>query len=418
MGKMTSRSEEHSNHANGRSASIKSVKARAGIHSPRGMRIADAATHYYPSENMPLDELAHWIAFSRVTGIGPKRFQTLLDFFHDDAAAAWQASRNELAQAGLEEKIVDRFLKQRETIVPEHELERLEKLRIQIVTWKDSAYPPLLRRIDYAPSVLYMCGNLTDDDRNYALAIVGTRRMSAYGRQVTERFAGDLARGKITIISGLARGVDTVAHTAALDAGGRTIAVIASGLDIIYPQENYQLARRIIESGQGALLTPFPLGVKPDKGNFPARNHIISALSLGVLVTEAPPKSGALITANSALDQGREVFAVPGGIFSPSSGGVNKLIIDGAHPVTSVNDILEQLNLFMVPAQVEAQAILPENAEERILLSHLSYEPCHIDELTRASGLAAALVASTLTMMELKGMVRSLGNMQYTLARP
>ena len=375
MGKMTSSSEEHPHHNNRHPVFIKSTKARSGSQNPRNTHIADAPTHYYPSENLSLDELAHWIAFSRVIGIGPKRFQTLLDFFHDDATVAWQAARSELMQAGLEEKIVDSFLKQRETIVPEHELQRLEKLRIQVVTWRDATYPPLLRRIDYAPPVLYMCGTLTDDDRNYAFAIVGTRRMSVYGRQVTERFAGDLARGKITIVSGLARGVDTIAHTAALDAGGRTIAVIASGLDIIYPQENYQLARRIIESGQGALLTPFPLGVKPDKGNFPARNHIISALSLGVLVTEAPPKSGALITANSALDQGREVFAVPGGIFSPASGGVNKLIQDGAHPVTSINDILEQLNLFMVPEQVEAQAILPENAEERTLLSHLSYDP-------------------------------------------
>ncbi len=140
-----------------------------------------------------------------------------------------------------------------------------------------------------------------------------------------------------------------------LIAGGRTIAVLASGLDTIYPSSNYTLARRIVESGQGALLSSFPLGVRPETGNFPARNHLISGLSLGVLVTEAPPRSGALITAGSALDQGREVFAVPAGIFSPSSGGVNKLIQDGAHPVTDVNDILESLNLYMVPQQVEAQ---------------------------------------------------------------
>jgi DNA processing protein len=380
-------------------------------------RVFDSPVHYFPSDSMPLEELACWIAFSRASGIGPARFRLLLDFFHDDAVTAWHAARSDLAQAGLDEKTIDRFLKQRETIVPQRELERLEKLRIQIITWKDSTYPPLLRKIEYPPPVLYMCGTLTDDDRHYALAIVGTRRMSVYGRQVTERFAGELARGKITIVSGLAVGVDAVAHTAALNAGGRTIAVIASGLDIIYPQTNYPLARRIVESGQGALLTPFPLGVKPDKGNFPARNHIISALSLGVLVTEAPAQSGALITANAALDQGREVFAVPGGIFSPGGSGVNKLIQDGAHPVTSVRDILEQLNLFMVPEQVEAQAILPESAEEQTLLDHLSYEPRHIDELTRISGLPAAAVSSTLTIMELKGMVRSVGSMQYILAR-
>lgn len=380
-------------------------------------QVFDAPAHYYPSDTLPLDELAYWIAFSRVLGIGPVRFRLLLNYFQEDVAAAWKADSNTLAQAGLDEKIIERFIKQRARIAPQHELERLEKLRIRIITWKDDTYPPLLRRIEYAPPVLYMCGTLTDDDRQYTIGIVGTRKMSSYGRQVTERFASELVKGKITVVSGLALGVDTVAHTTALDHNGRTIAVLASGLDIIYPQTNYGLARRIIESGQGALLTPFPLGVQPDKGNFPARNHIISALSLGVLVTEAPPKSGALITANSALEQGREVFAVPGGIFSPASAGVNKLIQDGAHPVTSVNDILERLNLFMVPQHMEAQAILPDNDEERVLLKLLSHEPTHIDELTRGSHMDASQVSATLTMMELKGMIRSLGGMQYVLVR-
>lgn len=380
-------------------------------------RVFDNYTHYYPSGTMPLEDLAYWIAFSRVVGVGPVRFKLLLDFFEEDVAAAWHSSHNDLAEAGLDEKTIDKFFKQRATITPMQELEKLDKLRIHVITWRDAAYPPLLRKTEYPPPVLYMCGTLTEDDRRFALAIVGTRRMSTYGRQVTERFAGDLAKGGITVVSGLALGIDTVAHTTALDMGGRTIAVIASGLDIIYPQANYQLARRIVDSGQGALLTAFPLGVKPDKGNFPARNHIISALSLGVLVTEAPTQSGALITASSALDQGREVFAVPGGIFSPTAGGVNKLIQDGAHPVTSVNDIIEQLNLYMVPEQAEAKAILPDNAEEQTLLAHLGHEPCHIDELTRQSGLIAPIVSSTLTMMELKGMVKSVGGMQYVLAR-
>jgi DNA processing protein len=190
---------------------------------------------------------------------------------------------------------------------------------------------------------------------------------------------------------------------------GRTLAVLASGLDCIYPPGNYNLARRIVESGQGALITAFPLGVKPEAGNFPARNHIISGLSLGVLVTEAPPKSGALITANSALDQGREVFAVPGGIFSPGGAGVNKLIQDGAHPVTNVNDILESLNLYMVPQHVEAQAILPDNDEEHTLLNLFSHDPCHIDAISCESGLSANTVSATLTMMKLKGMVKHAG---------
>ncbi len=221
----------------------------------------------------------------------------------------------------------------------------------------------------------------------------------------------------MTIVSGLALGIDTVAHTAALNVGGRTLAVLASGLDIIYPRPNYQLAKHIVESGQGALITSFPLGVQPEAGNFPARNHIISGLSLGILVTEAPQKSGALITANSALEQGREVFAVPSGIFSPAGSGVNKLIQDGAHPVTSVNDILGCLNLHMLPQQVEAQTVLPSSSEEQALLRVLSHESRHIDDIIREAELPAHAVSALLTVMELKGMVRQVGSMHYILAR-
>lgn len=382
-----------------------------------GMVVFEGHARYYPSEALSLDQLAYWIAFSRILGIGPVRFKLLLDFFDGDVAAAWKANMQDLMAIGLDQRTIQAFLQQRATIIPQQELEKLERRRIRVITWKDETYPPLLKKIEYAPPVLYLCGTLTEDDRQYALGIVGTRKMSAYGRQVTERFACDLAKGKITVVSGLALGVDTVAHTAALDAGGRTIAVLASGLDIIYPSSNYQLARRIVESGQGALLSAFPLGVRPEAGNFPARNHIISGLSLGVLVTEAPSQSGSLITANSALEQGREVFAVPGGIFSPGGTGVNKLIQDGAHPVTNVQDILASLNLFMVPQHVEAQAILPDNAEEHTLLSLLSHDPCHIDDLIRESALSAELVSATLTVMELKGMVKQVGGMQYVLAR-
>jgi DNA processing protein len=248
------------------------------------------------------------------------------------------------------------------------------------------------------------------------VGIVGTRKMSTYGRQVTEHFAAELAKGNVTIVSGLAQGVDTIAHTTALDVGGRTLAILASGLDQIYPPSNNALARRIVESGQGALISAYPLGVRPEAGNFPARNHIISGLSLGVLVTEAPEKSGALISANAALNQGREVFAIPGGIFSPGGAGVNKLIQDGAHPVTNVNDILASLNLHMIPQQSEVQSIQPDTSEERALLNLLSHEARHIDELIRESSLPANEVSSTLTVMELKGMIKQVGGMQYVLA--
>ena len=377
----------------------------------------NGSARYYSSGTLPLEKLAYWIAFSRVSGIGPVRFKLLLDFFHDDVKSAWYADRTALAAARLDQHTIEKFLRQRLKITPEQELERLQRLRIQIVTWCDPDYPPLLLKIEHAPPVLYLCGNLTGDDQRYTIGIVGTRKMSAYGRQVTEYFSRELVSGKTTIVSGLALGVDTVAHTTALDYGGRTLAVLASGLDQIYPKSNYELAKRIAESGQGALITAFPLGVRPDAGNFPARNHLIAGLSLGVLVTEAPERSGALLTANSALQQGREVFAVPGAIFSAGGGGVNKLIQEGAHPVTSVNDILFNLNLHLVPkppiVQQIIQSIMPDNEEEQLLLSVLQSEPLHIDEIIRASHLDTHVVSSNLVTMELKGMVKHVGGMQY-----
>ncbi|HTI15043.1 MAG TPA: DNA-processing protein DprA [Dictyobacter sp.] len=381
------------------------------------MEVFELPTRYYPSDTLSLHELSYWIAFSRVSGIGPARFKLLLDFFHDDVELAWRASMKDLAQAGLDSKTIESFLQQRTTINPAHELERMERLRIQVITWKDDSYPPLLRKIDYAPPVLYLCGQLADDDREFTMGIVGTRKMSSYGRQVTEHFTRELVQGRVTIVSGLALGVDTVAHTTALDTGGRTIAVLACGLDTIYPSENYRLAKRIVESGQGVLLTAYPLGVRPEAGNFPARNHIISGLSQGIIVTEAPQKSGSLITANSALTQGREVFAVPGNIFSPGSSGPNKLIRDGAHAISDINDILSNLNYFMLPQQPSqstlASEIVPDNEEQKILLQNLGREPLHVDELIRVSALPADVVIATLTFMELTGMVNQVGSMQY-----
>jgi DNA processing protein len=382
-----------------------------------GAAIFDAPARYYPSDAMPLEELAYWVAFSRVLGIGPVRFRMLLAYFQDDVAAAWQADSQTLARVGLDQKTIDGFLKQRADTSPQRELERLQKLRVRVITLKDKDYPPLLRDLLNAPPVLYVAGTLKPEEDRFALAIVGTRKVTAYGRQVTEQFAQELAKGQVTVVSGLAHGVDTVAHTAALDGGGRTIAVLASGLDTIYPATNLGLARRIVESGQGALISEFPLGVKPDARNFPARNRIISGLSLGVLVTEAPAQSGALITANFALEQGRDVFAVPNSIYAPGSAGTNKLLQDGAHMVMNVSDILTQLNLFLVPQHIEMQALLPDNDEERVLLNLLNHEPMQIDELIRASDLPTMTVTSTLLMMEIKGMVKQVSPMQYVLAR-
>jgi DNA processing protein len=262
--------------------------------------------------------------------------------------------------------------------------------------------------------VLHVRGSIMPEDE-WCLAVVGTRRASVYGKQVTEEIVADLARSQITIVSGLAKGIDTVAHRSALDAGGRTLAVFACGLDVIYPGENASLARGIIE--HGALISEYPLGTRPRAENFPRRNRILSGLSLGVLVTEAGDTSGALITAHMALEQNREVFAIPGSILSPASRGTNHLIQEGAKLVRGYTDILEELNLMAVARQMVMREIVRGTDTESLLLKRLGAEPTHIDEVCRSSGLPAATVSSTLAMMELKGLVKQVGTMNYVLTR-
>jgi len=249
--------------------------------------------------------------------------------------------------------------------------------------------------------------------------VVCTRQVTAYGREATLKLAGDLGRRRVTVVSGLAKGVDTLAHSAALDAGGRTIAVLGSGLDDIYPRENRTLARRIVSEERGAVVTDYPLGTSPDAVNFPPRNRIISGLSQGVVIVEAGQQSGALITQRFALDQGREVFAVPGSIFSHQSSGTNALLKQGAKCVTTVEDILEELQMGMVAEHVQAVLALPEDPTERTLLAWLQRdaEPQHIDAIARGSGLPVHTVSSTLTLMELKGLVRQVGALQYVPVR-
>jgi DNA processing protein len=232
---------------------------------------------------------------------------------------------------------------------------------------------------------------------------------------VTEEIVADLARSQITIVSGLARGIDSVAHRAALDAGGKTVAVFGSGLDIVYPGENAKLAQTIME--HGALVSEYPLGIKPKAEYFPLRNRIMSGLSLGVLVVEAGERSGALITAHQAVEQNREVFAIPGSILSPASQGTNRLIQEGAKLVRNYTDILEELNLTIVVQQAEIKEFSPVDKVESAILKQLSSEPNHIDEICRRSGLPMPEVSSTLAMLELKGIARQVGNMNYVLAR-
>ncbi len=294
-------------------------------------------------------------------------------------------------------------------------MDKIARAGVHTLTWEDPAYPRLLSTISAAPFVLYVKGNLAPEDE-WSIAVVGTRRASAYGREVTRQFVGDLVRNRITIISGLARGIDGEAHRAALEAKGRTIAVLGSGVDVIYPPEHVRLAEQIVE--HGALVSEYALGTQPDAPNFPPRNRIISGLSLGSLIVEGDENTGARITIRYALEQDRETFAVPGNIFRRESRGTNLTIQRGeAKLVIRVEDILEELNLTMIAEQQEMTLISPENETESLLLKHLSSDPTHIDDLRRATGLPIAAVSSTLALMELKGLVRQIGGMNYVTAR-
>jgi DNA processing protein len=348
-----------------------------------------------------------------VPAIGPAKVRALLDHF-GDLENAWRADAGALKQAGMDRAAIRNLVQVRARIDLDAEMTKLAKHEITALTWEDPDYPSLLKEIYAPPPVLYVRGQLFPDDE-WAVGVVGTRRATVYGKQVARMLGQDLARNRVTVVSGLARGIDSVAHQAALDAGGRTIAVMACGLDRVYPPEHRHLAQAILDSG--ALVSDYPVGTPPEARNFPPRNRIISGLSLGVVVVEAGQKSGALITTDFALDQGREVFAVPGNIVSRNSVGCNRLIHDGAKMVLGIEDILEELNLTMIEHQSQARAVLPADQTEAQLLSLISDAPTHVDEVCRSSQLPIHQVSSTLAMMELKGMVRQVGGMHYVLAR-
>jgi DNA processing protein len=360
------------------------------------------------------DDIKYWVGFNSIPGIGRVRLGQLQSHF-GSLEKAWKASPAELKQAGLDSAALRAISHWRPGISPEAEMEKVAHYGITVLTCDDPAYPSRLRQIYDYPPVLYMRGSLLPED-DWCLAVVGTRRASVYGKQITEEIVTDLARSRITIVSGLAKGIDTIAHQSALAAGGRSIAIFGCGLDIVYPPENVSLARSIME--HGAILSEYPLGIRPRPENFPRRNRILSGMSLGVLVTEADETSGALITARMALEQDREVFAIPGSILSPASRGTNRLIQMGeAKLVRDDKDILEELNLTAVARQIEMRELLPESGTEALLLKHLSAEPIHIDEVCQKSGLPAADVSSNLAIMELKGLVKQVGTMNYVLAR-
>ncbi len=360
-----------------------------------------------------MDEKKYWVGFNLIKGIGAVRMLGLVTYF-GDLESAWGADPTSLAEAGLGVKLVERVMAARKNVDLDQVWEKIESQGIKILTWQDEAYPTRLKEIDQPPPVMYIRGEYLQDDL-FAVAIVGTRRITPYGRQVTEELAAFLGSNGITVISGLARGVDAIAHHAALKAGGRTIGILGSGVDKIYPPEHQKLAEQMIE--RGAIISDYVPGTPPDASNFPPRNRIISGLSLAVVVIEAGETSGALITAGFAAEQGREIFSVPGSIFAPQSKGTNKLIQNGALPLLSVNDLMQALDFNRIGEHKTARKILPTDETEARLLNILSNESMHVDEIRNQAELPIEKVSATLALMELKGMVRQLGGMNYVAVR-
>lgn len=354
--------------------------------------------------------LCAWAATDKLTFLRYQKFKA----YFGDLETAWQkADELSLAQIGLEPKVVAEILDAKEKIHPVEEMEKLLKQNIVLIDFLHSDYPLLLKEISSPPVFLYVKGKIKADET--CLAVVGARQITNYGKQVTESLVGDLARNGLTIVSGLALGTDSLAHQTALNAQTRTIAILGNGLDRIYPAYNHKLAEKIFANG--AIVSEFPLGTPPNHYNFPRRNRIIAGMSLGVLVIEARLKSGSLITARNAIEQNREVFAVPGSIYNQKSEGTNYLIQQGeAKLVQKAEDILEELNLNLVRSR-NAIKNLPDisglNVLEKEILNMLGKEPVLFDELKNELNLDTAEICTILTLLEMKGLALNLGNNQW-----
>ncbi len=347
---------------------------------------------------------------------GPARLALLAGRFRS-FKDAFTANEGALLSAGLDAELVKAFLTLRDKIDLSAETEKLAQEQISIVSFRDANYPKLLLEIPKFPPILYYRGRM-DEAEELCIAVVGTRQITNYGRTVVPQLVEPIVDSGAVIVSGMAFGVDSASHEIAVKKNRRTIAVLGGGLDekSLYPKHHALLAKRIVDTG-GALISEYPVGTPNFKQNFVARNRIISGLSVATLIIECDLQSGTLITAKHALDQNRNVYAVPGPIYSPQSQGPNNLIKMGAKLITNANDILEDLNLETLPAQQEAQNNFGDTKEESAILKLLSYEPLIINELIKQSGLPPSQVTSALTFLEMKGRIKNLGGQQYILSR-
>jgi len=360
------------------------------------------------------DDLKYWLAFSRLTKIGPKKFDQIRQHF-PSLEYAWHAGRSEFVAAGITEALAEEITLKRQEINPNQELEKLINEGIKAVRIIDEDYPALLKEIYTPPFIIFYKGNLENlSDRT--IGVIGTRKITHYGKLVTERLVYQLLEHNFIIVSGLALGVDSLAHQICVQLHKTTVAVLGGGLDRdnLYPSSNRLLGQQIL-ANNGLLISEFPIGTLPLKFNFPLRNRIISGLSKGILITEAPASSGALITAKFALDQNREIFAIPGPINNPMSEGTNNLIKTGAKLVSCVEDVLEEFNLQDLKQVIPPTEVIGDNASETMILRCLKNEPQHINDISRAANLTIIEVNSTLMMLEIKNKVKNIGNMVYSL---
>lgn len=353
-------------------------------------------------------------AFNIIPGIGPQKMKMLVSYF-SSPEAAWKADIDKLRAAKIGEKLAERIILERNDINPDKEWEKMERENIRLIRFEDPLYPQLLKESPNPPYILYAKGKTDFINSTPLISIVGSRKYTSYGSQVAQNFSHELANSGFTIVSGMALGIDTFAHRGALESCGKTIAVLGNGLDdsSIYPRNNFNLSREIAENG--VLLSEYPLGAQAGPLTFPARNRIVAGISAGIIVIEAGEKSGALITAQMALDANREVFSVPGPIFSLQSAGTNNLIKKGARLVSGIKDILEELS-FSIQEEIKKKTPkIPSTENEKILLEILCSDPMHIDNISKLSRLGTADVSSTLSVMEIKGWAKNIGGQNYII---
>ncbi len=355
-------------------------------------------------------------AFNLLPGFGPVRLCRVCEYF-DSPKKAFSASQTELIQSGIEPEIALNFLAHRSSLNMDAEAEKLLQQNVNLLNFREKNYPRLLLEISKFPPLLYYKGQMPESEE-LCVAVVGTRKISSYGRTVVPFLIEPLVNVGVTVVSGLAYGVDTAVQKISIEKQKRTVAIVGNGLDdkSFYPKEHQYIADGIIANG-GAIVSEYPPGTPPLKHHFIARNRIISGMSVATVVIECDLKSGSLITAKYALEQDRTVYAVPGPIYAQTSQGPNNLIKMGAKLITDAKDILDDLNLKTLPDQEEAQAQFADTLSEQAVLDLLRFEPITINDLIKQSGIEASEVTSALTFLEMKGKVRNLGGQQYILSR-